>query len=134
MAPSQMKKPKTSSLYRSVNHWSLLIKTSQKAPKELENPGPQMLCPPLLLPHILLSRHNLNYQWPLKLLQGHSWRAPPNKISLSSFPNHLTNLEDLEDLFFLEPINLEPQKKPESKPPLLMLFADVSDTAAEEDP
>ncbi len=106
MAPSQMKKPKTSSLYRSVNCWSSLIKTSQEAPKEPENHGDQSKHPPSLLPHILLSRHNQDYQWLLKLLQECS-RAPSNKIALSSFLNHLMNLEDLLDPYLLELINLE---------------------------
>jgi len=135
MAPSQIKKLRTSLLYRSITRWSLLIQTSQEALKEPENPGPQTPCPPLLLPHILLSRHNLNYQWPPKLLQGCSQKALPNKILLSSFPNHLMNPnEDSEDLYLLELIDSEPQMKPESKPPSLMLFTDVSTATVEEDP
>ncbi len=130
-----MKKPKTSSLYRSVNCWSSLIKTSQEAPKEPENHGDQSKHPPSLLPHILLSRHNQDYQWLLKLLQECS-RAPSNKIALSSFLNHLMNLEDLLDPYLLELINLEPQEKVRSKsvPPLSMLFKGDSDASAEGDP
>ena len=60
----------------------------------------------------------------------------PNKISLSSFPNHLTNPEDLVGLYLLELINLEPQeqKKLKSEPHLSMLFADISATTEEENP
>ena len=135
-APSQTKSLKTSSLYRSVNCWSLLIKTSQEALKEPESPGPQMSHPPSLLPYILLSQHSPDYQWPLKLLQGHSQRALPNKISLSSFPNHLTNPEDLIDPYLLEPVDSEPQTpmKLESGPPSSMLFTDASNTLKEGDP
>ena len=62
---------KRDSLYRSITQWSKLIKDNQEAPKDLENLGPQIECPPStppqppsLLPHILLSRHNRDYQWP----------------------------------------------------------------------
>src|SRR6266851_83706 len=121
----QKKSPKTSSLYRSITRWSLLIQTSQEALKEPENPGPQTECPLSLLLHILLSRSNPSYRWPPKLLQELSQRPPPNQILLSSFPNHLRNLqeehEDLENPFLLEPIN-STLKRHESELPSLMLF------------
>ncbi len=129
MAPPQKKSLKTSSLYKSVTRWSLLIQTSQEAPKEPENPGPQNEHPLSLLPHILLSRHNPSYRWPLKLLQGVLQRPPPNQISLSSFPNHLRNpreeQEDLEDPFLSDQISLT-LMKPESELASSMLFEDVS--------
>src|SRR5712671_6122470 len=141
MAPPQKKSPKTSSLYRSVTHWLSLIQTSQEAPREPENPGPQTTCPLSLLPHILLSRNNPSYRWLPKLLQGVLQRPPPNQISLSSFPNHLRNLqeeqEDLENPFLLEQIDSIPTK-PESGLPSLMLFKDAStpkkEAEEEEDP
>src|SRR5216683_5602709 len=141
MAPPQKKSPKTSSLYRSVTHWSSLIQTSQKAPKEPENPGPQTTRPLSLLPHILLSRHNPSYRWPPRLLQGALQRPPPNQISLSSFPNHLRNLqeeqEDLEDPFLSEPISSTPKNR-ELEQPSSMLFEGISDpreeTPEEQDP
>src|SRR6266851_8907376 len=124
-APPQRKSPKTSTLYRSVTRWSSLIQTSQEAPREPENPGPQTACPLSLLLHILLSRANPSYQWPPKLLQGLLQRPPPNQISLSSFPNHLRNLqekqEDLENHFLLDQIDSIPTK-PGSELPSLMLF------------
>src|SRR5216683_3850896 len=109
-APPRMKKnPPTSSLYRSVNHWSSLIQNSQEARPEPENPGPQNEPQPSLLPHILLTRNNPGYRWPPKLLQELLWRPPPNQILLSSFPNHLKNpreeQEDLEDPFLSELIS-----------------------------
>jgi len=74
-------------------------------------------------------------------LQGLSQRPLPNQISLSSFPNHLRNLqeeqEDLENPFLLDQID-STLMKPGSEPPSLMLFADVSspkeEVAEEEDP
>jgi len=111
-----------------------LIQTNQEAPAEPENPGGQIECPLSVLPHILLSRSNPNYRWPLKLLQGHLRRPPPNQISLSSFPNHLTNpqeeQEDLENPFLLDPIDSTP-KRHESEPPSSMLFEGASDDQEE---
>src|SRR5712671_1257286 len=124
MTPPPTKELKTSLLYRSVTCWSSLINTSQEAPKEPENPGPQTSCPLSLLPHILLSQHNPSYQWPPKLLQGLSQRALPNTILLSHFPNLLRNPEEeLEDPFLLDLIDLT---KLESEPPSLMLFRGTS--------
>src|SRR6267154_4565671 len=115
MAPPQTKSPPTSSLYRSVTRWSSLIQNSQEAPKEPENPGVQNEPQLSLLPHILLSRNNPSYKWPPTLLQELLRRPPPNQISLSSFPNHLRNLqeeqEDLEDPFLLEPAVSTPKKQ-----------------------
>jgi len=53
---------------------------------------------------------------------------------LSQFPNLLMNLEDLEDPYLLEPIDLEPQTLMKCESELLssMLFTDVSD-ATEKD-
>src|SRR6266851_5654672 len=123
-----MKLP-TSSLYRSVTRWSSLIQNSQEAQPKPENPGPQNEPQRSLLPHILLSRNNPSYQWPPRLLQELLQRPPPNQISLSSFPNHLRNLqeeqEDLENPFLLDQID-STLMKPGSEPPSLMLFADVS--------
>src|SRR6266851_160680 len=135
MAPPQRKKSlQTSLLYRSVTHWSSLIKTSQEAPKELENPGAQSECPSSLLPHILLSRSNPSYRWPPKLLQELLRRPLPNQISLSSFPNHLRNpqeeQEDLEDPFLSELIS-STMKKHESEQHSSMLFGGASDLKEE---
>ncbi len=136
MAPLQKKSPRTSSLYKSVTCWSSLIQTSQEAPKEPENPGPQTACPLSLLPHILLSRYNPSYQWPPKLSQGLLQRPPPNQISLSSFPNHLRNpqeeQEDLEDPFLCDLLDLTPQKH-KSTPPSSMLFGAASGALEEKD-
>ena len=134
-APPQRKKsPQTSSLYRSVTCWSSLIKNNQEAPKEPENPGAQNECPLSILPHILLSQNNPSYRWPPKLLQELLRRPPPNQISLSSFPNHLRNLqeeqEDLKDPFLLEQIDSAP-KKHELEPPSSMLFGGASGTKEE---
>src|SRR5216683_5612783 len=141
-APPQKKKsPQTSSLYKSVTRWSSLIRNSQEAPKEPENPGDQNERPLSLLPHILLSRSNPSYRWPLRLLQELLQRPPPNQISLSSFPNHLRNpreeQEDLEDPFLSE-LTDSTLKRHESGPPSSMLFEGASDvkeeTPEEEDP
>src|SRR6266851_10028491 len=134
MAPPQKKSPPTSSLYRSVTCWSLLIQNSQEAPKEPENPGPQNEPQSSLLPHILLSRNNPSYKWPPKLLQELLRRPPPNQISLSSFPNHLRNpqeeQEDLEDPFLWEPIDSATTKQG-SEQPSSMLFEGASDPKEE---
>src|SRR5216683_5346253 len=134
-APPRMKKnPPTSSLYRSVNHWSSLIQNSQEARPEPENPGPQNKPQRSLLPHILLSRNNPSYRWPPKLLRELLRRPPPNQISLSSFPNHLRNLqeeqEDLEDPFLSEPTG-SASKKRESEQRSSMLFGGASDLKEE---
>src|SRR5216684_2121978 len=142
MAPLQKKKsPQTSSLYRSVTRWSSLIRNNQEAPKEPENPGAQNEPQSSLLPHILLSRNNPSYKWPPKLLQELLRRPPPNQISLSSFPNHLTNpreeQEDLEDPFLWEPTSSTTTKQ-ESEQPSSMLFGGASapkeETLEEQDP
>ena len=131
MTPPPTKELKTSLLYRSVTCWSSLINTSQEAPKEPENPGPQTSCPLSLLPHILLSQHNPSYQWPPKLLQGLSQRALPNTILLSHFPNLLRNPEEeLEDPFLLDLIDLTKLK---SEPPSLMLFRGTSNAKENEE-
>src|SRR6266851_7484814 len=128
-----MKLP-TSSLYRSITHWSSLIQNSQEAQPEPKNPGPQNEPRPSLLPHILLSRSNPSYRWPPKLLQELLRRPPPNQISLSSFPNHLKNpreeQEDLEDPFLSELIGSTTTKQG-SEQPSSMLFGGTSDLKEE---
>jgi len=107
------KEPKSSSLYRSVTRWSQLIRDNQEAQKEPENPGPQTKPPPSppqppsLLPHILLSRHNHDYRWPQKLLHKPSQRAPRNTRSLTNWPNHLMDPDEM-DLFLSELTGLAP--------------------------
>jgi hypothetical protein len=116
---------KSSSLYRSITRWSQLIRDNQEAQKEPENHGPQTerppspLQPPSLLPHILLSRHNRNYRWPQKLLREPSQRAPCNMRSLMNWPNHLMDLEEMEDPFLLELIGLAPVDLQKGKSVLL---------------
>jgi hypothetical protein len=111
-------------LYRSVTWWSKLIKDNQEAPKEPKNLGPQTGRPPLtlssLLPYILLSRYNRNYQWPQKLSQGHLQRASCNTRSLKNWPNHLKDLDKELDLFLLELNNLDPANTVMSRSVLLL--------------
>src|SRR6266853_6854315 len=134
MATPQKTKLPTSSLYRSVTHWSSQIQNDQETRPQPENPGPQNEPQRSLLPHILLSRNNPSYRWPPKLLQELLRRPPPNQISLSSFPNHLKNpreeQEDLEDPFLSEAISLTTMKQ-ESERPSSMLFKGVSDLKEE---
>ena len=92
-----------------------MIKDSQEARKEPENLGVPIEHPPLtppqppsLLPHILLSRHNHDYQWPQKLSQGRSQRAPRNTRSLRNWPNHLKDPDEELDPFVLELTDLDP--------------------------
>src|SRR6266853_266991 len=133
MATPQKTKLPTSSLYRSVTHWSSQIQNDQETRPQPENPGPQNEPQRSLLPHILLSRSNPSYRWPPKLLQELLRRPPPNQISLSSFPNHPKNPreeeEDLEDPFLSELIGLTTTKQG-SEQPSSMLFGDVSDPRA----
>ena len=129
---------KSSSLYRSVTHWSRLIRDSQEAQKEPENRGPQTERPPSpqppsLLPHILLSRHNRDYRWPQKLLREPLQRAPRNMRSLANWPNHLMDLDEM-DLFLSELTGLAPVDPQKGKSVLLSLTPseDVSDPDEQE--
>jgi hypothetical protein len=129
MTQPQKEAPKSSSLYRSVTHWSSLIKTSREAQREPENRGDQTVCPPSLLPHILLCRNNRDYKWPqqLKLSQEPLTRAPRNTRSLENYPNLLKDPDELEDPFLLAQTDLEDHTptKEESMPPSSMLFGNA---------
>jgi hypothetical protein len=121
----------SSSLYRSVTQWSCLIRETWEAQKESEKHGPQTARPPSLLPHILLSRHNRDYRWPPKLLQGPSW-ARPNTRLLEN-PYILKDPDEDLDPFLLELTDLDPpnQAKGKSAPALSMLFKGASKTEGE---
>jgi hypothetical protein len=142
---SQQKTKKTrelkgSSLYRSVTCWLRLIKDNQEAQKEPENLRPQTECPPSplqppsLLPHILLSRHNRDYQWPQKLLCNPSQRAPCNTRLLVNWPNHLMDPEEMEDPSLSELTGLAPADLQKDKSVLLSLTPseDASDPNGQE--
>jgi hypothetical protein len=89
---------------------------------------------PSLLPHILLSRHNQDYKWPLKLLQGPSW-VKPNTRPLEN-PYLLKDLDEDLNPFLLELMDLEALTpvKIESKQASSTLFEDASNNITEEDP
>jgi hypothetical protein len=102
-----------------------LIKDNQEAQKEPENLGPQTERPPSpprppsLLPHILLSRHNHDYQWPQKLLREPLQRVPKNTRSLANWPNLLLDPEEMEDPFLSELTDLAPVDTRKGKSVLL---------------
>jgi hypothetical protein len=122
MTPPQKLEATNKSLYRSITQWSHLIRETWKAQREPERCGPQTPHPPSLLPHILLSRHNRDYQWPPKLLQGRS-RARPNTRVLEN-PYLLKDPDEDLDPFLSELTGLDPpnQTKGRSMPASSMLF------------
>ena len=124
----------TNSLYKSVTQWSQLIKDNWEAQKEQEKRGPPTAHPPSLLPHILLSRHNRDYKWPPKLLQGPS-QAKPNTRLLEN-PYLLNDLDEDWDPFLSDLTDLEPLAlvKTGSTQALSMLFEGDSNKITEEDP
>jgi len=130
------REPKSSSLYRSITCWSQLIRDNQEAQKEPENRGPQTEHPPLppqppsLLLHILLSRHNHDYQWPQKLLHEHSQRAPHNTRLLTNWPNHLMDPDEM-DPFLLELTGLAPVNPQKGKS--VLLSSTPSEGASDQD-
>jgi hypothetical protein len=136
MMQPQKEALKSSSLYRSVTHWSSLIKTSQEAQREPENRGVQTVRPPSLLPHILLCRNNPNYKWPqqLKLSQEPLTRAPRNMRPLENYPNLLRDPDEPEDPFLSVLTDLEDHTptNEESVPPSLMLFKSIPNMEGEE--
>ena len=124
----------TTSLYKSVTQWSQLIRDNQKAWKEQEKCGPPIAHPPSLLPHILLSRHNRDYKWPPKLLQGPS-RARPNTRPLEN-PYLLKDPDEDTDPFLLDLTDLEPLTlvKIESVQASSTLFEGASNKTTDEAP
>jgi hypothetical protein len=83
---------------------------------------------------ILLSRHNRDYQWPQKLLHEPSQRVPHNTRSLSNWPNHLMDPEEMEDPFLSELTGLAPVDLQKGKSVLLSLMPseDASDPDEQE--
>ena len=132
--PPQKQEQTINSLYKSVTQWSQLIKDNWEAQKEQEKHRLQTACPLSLLPHILLSRHNCNYKWPQKLLQGPS-QAKPNTRPLEN-PYLLKDPDEDLDPFLLELNDLEPLApvRIESAQALSTLFGDTSNNPIEGDP
>jgi hypothetical protein len=97
-----------------------------EAQKEQEKCGPQTAPQPSLLPHVLLSRHNCDYWWPPKLLQGPLWAKPNMRVLENPYLLKDPN-EDL-DPFLLELTKWDPSNQMKDKfvPALSMLFKGAS--------
>ena len=128
--PPQKQEETSSSLYKFITQWSCLIRETWEAQKGQEKCGPQTAPQPSLLPHILLSRHNRDYQWPPKLLQG-PLQAKPNMRVLEN-PYLLKDPNEDLDPFLPELTEWDSQMKDKSAPALSMLFKGASRTG--EDP
>jgi hypothetical protein len=96
------------------------------SPERSREAWAQTAYPLSLLPHILLSRHNHDYKWPQKLLQG-PLRVRPNMRILEN-PYLLKDPNKDLDPFLSELTEWDPPNpmKDKSVPALLMLFKGTS--------